>query len=89
MGIDPAETMLKMAQAKLANTQANKLAGADTENTQADTAVKNQELENLKQEVKSSKARQALDEINTKLQTFESWIKEQTLDDLKGTKQEK
>lgn len=85
MGIDVAETKLKLAQARLAETQADKLGGVDTENVKADTAKKNQEIQNLITEVGTEKGKQALMKIETSIKEWERNFLEQTFDDRKNT----
>ena len=80
MGINAAQTQLMLAQAKLANNQADKIAGVDTENTKTDTAVKNQQIQNLITEAATEKAKKALTEVQTKLMNFDANFAEQTFD---------
>lgn len=85
MGIDPADTQLKLSQARLNNTQADKIAGVDTENVRADTGVKNEQINNLIAQTKTESSKRALLDIQKKLTTFDTDFAEQTFDDRKKT----
>lgn len=79
-----------MNEAQIENIRANtektkvdtaKTAGADTENVIADTGVKTQSIENLKQSVQSDKAKQALTEIQTQTEAIRAEVANATIDD--------
>ena len=74
LGIDPADTMLKMAQAKLADTQANKLAGVDTVKTEAETS-------SLLAGIKNTEALTELKKVETRIANIDEWIKNRTKED--------
>ena len=76
-----AQVKLMEAQARNLNVDADKKQGVDTENVKADTAVKNQTIENLIQDVKSDKAKQALTEIQTMLGKNQDQWEKATMDD--------
>lgn len=75
MGIDVAETQLKLAQAKLANTQADKLAGVDTKKTEAETSA-------ITQGITNAKAQKILTDAQTRIANIEGNVKEETQDNL-------
>lgn len=81
MGINVAEMQLAKAQIEnikantnKTNVEAGKIGGVDTE-------LANQQIQNLIQNVKSEKAKQALTEIQTKLTNYDANFLEQTMDD--------
>ena len=81
-----AQTELLKAQTNATNVHAQKEAGADTENVKADTAQKNQAIENLKTEIKNTQANTALTKVQTALTAIQKDITEATtLDQIKIT----
>ena len=63
-----------MAQAKLADTQANKLAGVDTVKTEAETS-------SLLAGIKNTEALTELKKVETRIANIDEWIKNRTKED--------
>ena len=74
MGINAAQTQLMLAQAKLANNQADKIAGVDTENTKADTELKIANTGNVKADTE-------LRNIEVRIMRIDEWVKDKTKED--------
>ena len=74
MGIDPADTMLKMSQVKLNEVQANKLSGVDTDKTKAETS-------SLLAGIENTNAKTELTKIETRIAKIDEWIKDRSKED--------
>lgn len=74
MGIDPADTQLKLSQARLNNTQADKIAGVDTDKTKAETS-------SLLAGIENTNAKTELTKIETRIAKIDEWIKDRSKED--------
>lgn len=80
-GMQMANLKLIEAQTEKTKAEAENIAGVERSNTAADTNVKTQTIENLKQNVKTEQAKEALTRIQTRTEEVRAEVANQTIED--------